>query len=149
MKVGQYCKRGVVAIKGGADVSEAAKLMREKHVGFLPVFKDGDGIRKPIGVLTDRDIVMQVTAREIDPHAILVQDVMTREPLIATDSDEITDLVQAMHLSGVRRVPVVDGRGALIAIIALDDLIDVIAGLLGEVAGSIKSEQRHEWHARQ
>ena len=149
MKVDQYCKRSVTAINSSADISEAARLMREKHVGFLAVFKDGDAIRKPIGVLTDRDIVLQVTARDIDPHVVTVQDVMTREPMIANDNDEISDLVQGMRLAGIRRVPVVDARGALVGIIALDDLIDVIANLLGEVAGSIKSEQRQEWRARQ
>ena len=148
MRVDQYCKRGVVAINGGADLFEAAKLMREKHVGFLSVFDDGDELRKPVGVLTDRDVVLQLVARDIDPHAITVQDVMTRQPMIANETDDITDLVQAMRLSGIRRVPIVDGRGALSGVIALDDLIDVISGLLVEVAGSIKSEQRQEWRVR-
>jgi CBS domain-containing protein len=149
MKVDQCCKRSVVAINGGADVYEAAKLMRERHVGFLSVFNDNDSLRKPVGVLTDRDVVLQVMAKDIDPHAVTVRDVMTAQPMIASENDEITDLVQAMRLSGIRRVPVVDARGALSGIIALDDLIGVISGLLCEVSGSIKSEQRQEWRARQ
>jgi CBS domain-containing protein len=148
MKLQQYCRHGVVAIDDAADVAAAAALMREKHVGFLIVFKEGDALRKPVGVLTDRDIVLQVTARDIDPHAVTVGDVMTRQPLIAHEADELGDLVQAMRQSGLRRVPVVDARGALTGIMALDDVIDVIASLLGDVAGSIKSELRQEWRVR-
>jgi CBS domain-containing protein len=149
MKVDQCCKRSVVAINGSADVHEAATLMRERHVGFLSVFTDNDPLRKPVGVLTDRDVVLQVMAKDIDPHAVTVRDVMTLQPMIAGENDEIMDLVQAMRLSGIRRVPVVDARGALSGVIALDDLIGVISGLLCEVSGSIKSEQRQEWRARQ
>ncbi|HKE96533.1 MAG TPA: CBS domain-containing protein [Povalibacter sp.] len=149
MKVGQYCKRGVVAIDTGADIEEAASLMREQHVGFLAVFREGDTLRRPVGVLTDRDIVLEVTARKVDPHTVTVGDVMTDKPLTAGESDDLGDVVQAMRVSGIRRVPVVDERGALSGIVALDDVIDIIAGLLGEVAGSIRSEQRQEWRTRQ
>lgn len=148
MKIQQYCKHGVIAISDTEDIGAAARLMREKHVGFLIVFKEGDALRKPVGVLTDRDIVLQVTARDIDPHSITAGDVMTRQPLIASEDDELGDLVQAMRHSGLRRVPVVDSSGALRGVIAIDDVIDIIAGLLGEVAGSIKSGQRQEWRKR-
>jgi CBS domain-containing protein len=148
MKVGEYCKRAVVAIASSADAAEAAKLMREEHVGFLIVHQEGDALQRPIGVLTDRDLVLGVMAREVDPHAVTVGDVMTRQPLIANDSDDLSDMLQAMRLAGVRRVPVVDVKGALIGIIAIDDAIDVITGLMCDIAGSIKSEQRQEWRAR-
>lgn len=148
MKIEQYCRRGVVAVSAQDDIGVAAGLMREKHVGFLIVHQEGAPLRKPIGVLTDRDIVLQVTARDIDPHTVTVGDVMTREPLIAREEDELGDLVQAMRQSGLRRVPVVDSRGALTGIMALDDVIDLIAGLLGEVASSINSERRQEWRTR-
>ncbi|HEY6641136.1 CBS domain-containing protein [Povalibacter sp.] len=148
MQIEQYCRRGVVAISGKEDVAAAARLMREKHVGFLVVFNEGDTLRKPVGVLTDRDIVLQVTARDVDPHSVTIGDAMTHQPLIANENDELGDLVQAMRQSGLRRVPVVDSRGALTGIMALDDVIDLLANLLGEVAGSIKSGQRQEWRAK-
>lgn len=149
MNVGQCCKHSVWAIGSRADIVEAAKLMRGHHVGFLVVYQDGDPLRKPIGVLTDRDLVLQVMAREADAHSVTAGDVMTQHPMIAMEHDDIGDLVQAMRLAGIRRVPVVDSRGALVGIIAMDDLIDVVASLLNELAGSIKSEQRQEWRARQ
>lgn len=148
MKVGDYCKRAVVAIAAGTDAAEAAKLMREEHVGFLIVYRDGDSLQQPIGVLTDRDLVVGVMARNVDPHSVTVSDVMTRQPLVANDTDEFSDMLQAMRLAGVRRVPVVDVRNALIGIMAIDDAIDVVTGLMCDIAGSIKSEQRQEWRER-
>jgi predicted transcriptional regulator len=148
MKVGEYCKRAVVTIASSADAADAAKLMRSEHVGFVIVYREGDVLQRPVGVLTDRDLVLGVMAREVDPHSVTVDDVMTRQPLIANDSDELGDMLQAMRMTGVRRVPVVDVRGALIGIMAIDDAIDVITGLMCDIAGSIKSEQRQEWRAR-
>jgi CBS domain-containing protein len=148
MKVGEYCKRAVVAIASSADAADAAKLMREEHVGFLIVHREGDTLQRPVGVLTDRDLVLGVMARDVDPRSVTVDDVMTRQPLIANEADELTDMLQGMRLSGIRRVPVVDARGALVGIMAIDDAIDIITGLMCDIAGSIKSGQRHEWRTR-
>jgi predicted transcriptional regulator len=148
MKVGDCCKRAVIAIDSKADAAKAAKRMREEHVGFLVVYRDGDELQKPIGVLTDRDLVLAVVARDIDPHAVTTADVMTCSPLLANETDELGDMLQGMRVAGVRRVPVVDARGALTGIFALDDAIDLLAGFVCDVAGSIKSEQRREWRAR-
>lgn len=62
------------------------------------------------GVLTDRDIVLQIIARDVSPASVTVADVMTAKPMIATQSDDLNDLMQAMRLAGIRRVPVVDSR---------------------------------------
>lgn len=148
MKVGNYCKRTVVCIDGGTDIVAAAKLMRERHVGFLVVTQEGDEIRRPVGVLTDRDVVLQVTAREVDPHSVRTEDVMARKPLIANEDDELSEVLQAMQLAGIRRVPVIDARSALSGIFAIDDAIELITGLLCNISGSIKSEQRQEWRTR-
>jgi CBS domain-containing protein len=148
MKVGQYCKRSVVAIADNADVIDVAQLMRERHIGFIVVYEHGDDIRRPIGVLTDRDIVLGVVAKDIDPHSVTAKDAMTRQPLVANESDDLGDALQAMRMAGIRRVPVVDERGALTGVIALDDAIELITELLCDISGSIKSEQRQEWRAR-
>lgn len=148
MKVREYCKKAVVSIGAAAEVAEAAQLMRNKHVGFLVVHDDVDPLRKPIGVLTDRDLVLAVMARDVSPSAVIVKDIMTPDPLTAKEDDELVDLLQGMRLAGIRRVPVVDARGALVGVIAIDDIVNLITGLLGDVAGSIKSEQRQEWRHR-
>jgi CBS domain-containing protein len=148
MKVGEYCNKCVVAIASSADAADAAKLMRTLHVGFLVVHREGDVLRKPIGVLTDRDLVLGVMARDVDPYAVTVDDIMSREPLTANEGDGLNDLLQGLRLAGFRRAPVVDARGALIGIVTIDDAIEVITGLMCDVAGSIKSEQRLERRRR-
>src|SRR4029078_7514508 len=105
MKIAEYCKRAVVAIASKVDAAEAAKLMRAEHVGFLIVYREGDELQKPVGVLTDRDLVLGVLARDVDPHSVTVDHVMTRQPLIANESDELSDMLQAMRLAGIRPAP--------------------------------------------
>jgi len=148
MRVGEYCKRAVVAIASSADAAAAAKLMRAQRVGFLLVYREGDALQKPVGVLTDRDLVLGVMARDVDPQAVTVDDIMTRQPLIASEGDELSDMLRAMRLAGIRRVPVVDARGALTGVMAIDDALEVVTGLMCDICGSIKSEQRREWRAR-
>lgn len=148
MKVAECCKRAVVSISASADIADAARLMRERHVGFLIAFKEQDALRRPIGVLTDRDIVLQVMARDLDPHAITVMDVMTRQPLVANESDDLSEVLQAMRLAGIRRVPVTDDRGALTGILAIDDALELITGLLCDISVAVRNEQRQEWRAR-
>ena len=148
MKVGEYCNKYVVAIAASADAADAAKLMRTHHVGFLVVHREGDVLRKPIGVLTDRDLVLGVMARDVDPYAVTVEDIMSRQPLTASEGDQLSDLLQGLRLAGFRRAPVVDARGALTGIMTIDDAIEVITGLMCDVAGSIKSEQRQERRRR-
>jgi predicted transcriptional regulator len=148
MKVGDYCKRAVISINAGADVAAAARLMRDEHVGFLVVYADEDELRKPVGVLTDRDLVLAVLARDITPSTITVQDMMSRQPLVAEEQDELCDMLHAMRMAGIRRMPVIDMRGALIGIMAIDDAIDVVTSLMCDIAGSIRSEQRREWRIR-
>lgn len=148
MNVGQCCNRAVVAVSSHADIVEAAELMRRKHVGFLVVLDPDDPQRRPVGVLTDRDIVLQVIAREVSAHSVTVRDVMSPRPMIAAESDELNELVQGMRFAGIRRAPVVDARGTLSGVIAVDDAIEVIAAMLSDLSGSIKSEQRHERRVR-
>ncbi len=148
MKVGDYCKRGVVTVDPAADCVAVAKLMRDEHVGFLVVMHEGDGSRTPLGVVTDRDLVVQVCARDGDLHGITASDVMSRDPLTAREDDDLNDLMQGMRIAGLRRVPVVNAGGSLTGVIAIDDAIDVVAGLLCDICGSIRNEQRQERRLR-
>jgi predicted transcriptional regulator len=148
MKVGEVCRRAVIAIDSNADINAAADLMRTHHVGFLIVYKAGDELRRPFGVLTDRDIVIEVIAKKVDPAAVTVADVMTRQPLVADETEQLGDVLQAMRIAGIRRVPVVDTRGALIGVVAVDDAFDVITGFMCDITGSVKNEQRQERRVR-
>ncbi|HEY5755671.1 MAG TPA: CBS domain-containing protein [Steroidobacter sp.] len=147
MKVSDICKRGVIAVDNTVDITAAAELMRQQHVGFLIVYRLGDEMRRPIGVLTDRDIVIEIVAKKVDPASVTVDDLMTRQPLVANEYEELGDVLLAMRNAGIRRVPVVDTRGALMGVVAIDDAFDVITTFMCDITGSVKNEQRQERRA--
>ena len=146
MNVGSICRRNVVMIRPFDELTTAARLMRENHIGYLIVVEPslGDPFFKPVGVLSDRDIVVTVIARETDPRTLKVGDVMTQQPVVAKEEDSSATALQEMRRIGVRRLPVVGERGQLVGILSLDDILDVLAAELQNVAGSIRNEQRME-----
>lgn len=147
MNVAKLCGRNVITIREFEELTAAARLMREKHIGYLVVVEpdlSGGGTLKPVGVLTDRDIVVTVVAREVDPRSLRVGDVMTRKPVVASESDSIEQALQHMRAIGVRRLPVVGSRGDLVGVLSLDDIIESLADVLQNVEGSIRSERRIE-----
>jgi CBS domain-containing protein len=143
MNIKNICQKNPVTVRRSDDLLKAAQLMREKHIGYLVVVEPdvADGPQRPIGVLTDRDIVITVVARETDPRSLRVEDIMTRQPVTASSADSIDKALQEMRRVGVRRLPVVGPRGELVGILSLDDVLEVLAGELQNVAGSIRNEQ--------
>jgi CBS domain-containing protein len=95
-------------------------------------------------VLTDRDTVVAVVARDVDPHALKVSDVMTRKPVFITEDDSIEDSVREMRRIGVRRMPVIGQSGNLVGVVSIDDVLETLAEELGNIAGTIRNEQRAE-----
>src|SRR5262245_37973166 len=150
MNIGSLCRREVVTVDAAEALTQAARLMRQRHVGYLVVVESNSASTdlKVAGVLTDRDIVTAVVAKEADARTLKVGDVMTRNPLLANESGAIEATLRHMSEVGVRRVPVVGARDQLTGILSLDDLLDSMAGLLGNVAGAIRNEQRSERTAR-
>ncbi len=146
MNVGKLCRPRAVTAQPGEDLTVVARRMREEHVGYVIVVEpsaSGSGAR-PIGVLTDRDLVMEVLAQEVDPRALTAGDVMNTQPITVGETDSVRSALQTMHRSGVRRLPVVDSRGELTGVLSLDDVIDNLASEIQEVAGAIRNEQHIE-----
>jgi len=146
MNIGDICKHNVVTARPADDLIKAAQLMRSKHVGYLIVVEPEveESSFRPIGVLTDRDIVIEVVAGGADPKALTVGDAMTEQPVTVADTSSITVALTEMRRIGVRRLPVVGHRGQLVGIVSLDDIIDNLALELQNVAGSIRNEQSIE-----
>ncbi|MBS0579268.1 MAG: CBS domain-containing protein [Proteobacteria bacterium] len=151
MHIGTVCHKPPVTVRRFEELVRAAQLMREKHVGYLVVVEPdvADGSLRPIGVLTDRDIVVSVIAREADPRSLRVGDVMTQPAVTASASDPVEKALQEMRRAGVRRLPVVGPRGELVGILSLDEVLGLLAGQLKDVAGSIHNEQLIEGSLRQ
>ena len=141
MNAGRLCTRQVVTVTPQQALVAAAELMREKHVGFLIVVEE---YGRPIGVLTDRDIVISVVAKGANPSLLKVADVMTRDPTTADEGESVANALRTMRRMGVRRLPVVGSKGLLTGILALDDVLDALAKELAEVSGAIRNEQHIE-----
>jgi len=150
MQVGTLCQRLVFTICQSDEISRAAQVMREKHVGYLVVVEPNPvrGIPRPVGVLTDRDIVVSVVAREVDPRTVRVGDIMTPDPVLAAEWESMEAALQKMRQFGVRRLPVVNGYRELVGILAIDDVLRVIAGDAQDVVSTIRSGRRMEGESR-
>lgn len=146
MNVGSICKHQVVTVTPRADLTSAAKLMREQHVGFLVVVEPEPNATygRPVGVLTDRDIVISVVAGGADPQQLTVADLMKQYPAMTDETDPIEQALHTMRRMGVRRLPVVGASGMLTGIIALDDVLDMLASEISDVSGTVRNEQRIE-----
>jgi len=119
MSLRKITKKKVVTVRPDDTVVKAAKLMEEKNVGSVVVVEN----RKPIGILTDRDIAIRVVAKKADINSILVKDVMTKKIVTGRDNQRVAELAKVMHENGIRRVPIVNKKGMLSGIITLDDLL--------------------------
>jgi len=148
MGVGSLCTHRVITVDRGIDVAAAATVMRDNHIGYLIVTDARSGGAAPVGVLTDRDIVIKVMARNLDPHALKVSDVMTPEPLVADYADDIGKTLHRMRALGVRRVPVISPQGNIAGVLSLDDAFDHLVIQMADVAGSIRGQQPTERRPR-
>jgi CBS domain-containing protein len=149
MTIGEICTRVTVFTRRDTTVADAAKLMRQHHVGSLVVVEDVNGGRRvPVGIVTDRDAVVEVMATGLDPNTITVGDIMVQDLVTARESEGVLETMQIMRYKGVRRLPIVGKSGELIGIVSFDDLLEVLAEELSELAKIIAREQARETTTR-
>jgi CBS domain-containing protein len=144
MPIGDVCIRDVVVASRETSVREAARLMAENHVGNLVVVEDIGGRRIPVGIITDRDIVRNVVAEGLDTALFTLGDLGARELVTIAEDQGIYECMQQMRINGIRRMPVVDRTDGLVGIISLDDLIQLLAEEMSELAKVIIREQARE-----
>jgi CBS domain-containing protein len=128
MNAGALCNRNVVTANRETSISAAARLMRDRHVGSLIITEKRDPHIEPVGILTDRDIVVEVLAEDVYPNIVTVGDIMTSAVLKINENDSILETAQRMRARGVWRVPVVSNQCDLVGVLAQDDIL----GLLSE-----------------
>lgn len=144
MRVGEVCNREVVMVGRGATLLEAAKLMRNQHVGTVVVVEEQNGNPIPVGILTDRDMVIALIAEEVPLNAVSVGDVTSVELIVARESDGLFETVEHMRDRGIRRLPVVAENGSLVGIIAVDDVLELLAEQLTALVKLVDCERRRE-----
>jgi CBS domain-containing protein len=147
--IGEICNREVIIAPPDTTISAAAKLMRHHHVGSIVVVDaTSAGPRRPIGVVTDRDIVVEVTAMDLDPNQLTVGEIMERDFTTTREQEGLLETMESMRYKGVRRMPVVGSDQQLVGIVTIDDLLEVLAEELAEITRIVAREQTHEATAR-
>lgn len=148
MPLGEICNKEVVTASTEVSVLDAAELMRHNHVGTVIVVEQRDGRTLPVGIVTDRDIVLEIVAPGLDPEVMTVGDIMTPEFSTVKHSAGLFEAIQHMRTMAVRRLPLVDDSGDLVGIVTLDDLLVLLADELHALSRLVTREQQKEIHSR-
>lgn len=146
MTVSEICTKFVVTADPDETIVEAARRMRDRHVGDL-IVADTQG--RPVGILTDRDIVVSAVAQSPDRlDGLRVSDVMSPDPVTSLANETIDDALTKMRAGGIRRLPVVSRDGRLEGIVTLDDILRRMSAELDKMVGLVAREQTHEREVR-
>lgn len=136
MPVLDIARTGVVTTHRDQSVGNLATVMKEENVGSVVIEDDG----RPVGIVTDRDLVLDVLEPRGDPGALTAADVMTETPTTIDLEQGIFAAIGTMHDHAVRRLPVVDVDGTVAGIVTLDDLVVLLSDELDSLAGIIEAE---------
>jgi CBS domain-containing protein len=134
MKIGELCNRTVVVARPEEPVATVAELMRQHHVGSVVIVEGPPDARKPLGIVTDRDIVLEVVARGLDPKRVPASEIMASRLKMASEDESVEDVLHKLAAHGVHRVPIVDEHGVLQAIFAADDFLEWAQEQLADLA---------------
>jgi CBS domain-containing protein len=148
MSISEFCNREVVFATREMSLPEAARLMREYHVGALVVVDEVNGKRVPVGIVTDRDIVIEVIAQSLDIDDFSVGDIMGPQLVSVQEKDGVFETIRLMRTKGIRRIPVVNQEGGLAGIISAEDILDLLAEEMAELARVAPREQEREAKTR-
>jgi len=134
MRIGELCKREVVHCTRATGIAGIAKLMRQHHVGDVIVVDCQGNDLVPVGIVTDRDLVVEVLAQDVPRDALTAEDLIKGAPVTAMEDELVYDAIWHMRGRGVRRLPVVDRRGCLVGIVTADDVSRFLATELIDLA---------------
>jgi CBS domain-containing protein len=137
MAIFDYCRRKPQTATPEESVRVATRRMDSQGVGCLVVVDAGG---RPIGMLTDRDVVMRVLRRRRDPDTTTVGEVMHGDLSAVSSSAPVERAVRRMHVDGVRRIPVVDADGRLVGLFTADDALQLLSSELAGLAEAVRSQ---------
>jgi CBS domain-containing protein len=144
MRVSEICKSPVITCFRDASATAIAALMREQHVGDVIVVDTVEEHRVPVGIVTDRDLVVRILAAGADAGSMTAAGCMTRPLVTACEDEDVYDVIWRMRSKGVRRFPVVDARNRLRGIITAQDVSTFLAEALIEVARTVPQRARQQ-----
>ncbi len=145
MNAGELCTREVVVAERELSVIEAAERMASHHVGDLVIAEERGTELVPIGIVTDRDLVRFALAHGLDViRRTRVVDAMSGELVTARETDDVASVLKLMRGHGVRRMPIVNARGALVGILTADDVLEWLSEQMDDLVKLIAREQKRE-----
>jgi len=145
MKVGDACTRPAVVVGEQESALDAARRMRRFHVGDLIIVRDTPRGQVPTGIVTDRDLALEVMAQGVEPDAVELRDLKTAARLvIAREDEDLEAAMDRMRENGVRRLPVVDGDGMLVGILTADDALELLSEGLSDLVRIVGRQRRTE-----
>ena len=138
----------VICCGPAASVQAAASLMRSKHTGDLVVVADPEEDRIPLGVITDRDIVIEVLANGLNPAVTAVRSLLRTPIVMAHEDEDVSEALERMRAHGIRRLPIVDGEGKLAGVVTLDDILKQLAADVNALVDIVGRERDREQRSR-
>ncbi|MDH3211913.1 MAG: CBS domain-containing protein [Myxococcales bacterium] len=136
MSIERVMQRPVLRLPPEATCAEAATMMRDENVGAIVISESG----RPLGMVTDRDLVIRVIADGMEAEKTQLRDVMSGEPIFLGGERSIEQVIAAMRNLAIRRIPVVDHEGQLCGLVSMDDMLILLADQLGDLAQVIRQE---------
>lgn len=141
MSIAQYCTKEVSLLTQDSSILEAAQMMRKNHVGEVIIVEHQKGKTIPVGIITDRDLVIEVIAMEVNIDQINLGSIMSIELITVLDGSDLDKALQIMQLHGVRRAPLVDDNGALLGLIDIESILRVLSQDMNKVLELFNTER--------
>jgi len=148
MPIGEFCNREVVVTSPETPIPDVARLMRRYHVGDVVIAEEREGERIPVGILTDRDIVVALVAEDVDVDKFSAGEVMSFDLTTTREEEDLSEALRIMRERGVRRLPVVNGRGGLVGILTMDDVLELLAEQASHLVTLVSNEEKREKRCR-
>lgn len=148
INVGHIASRVVVVATPSTPILKVAQLMREHHIGAVVVIEDASPNNRPIGIITDRDLVVEVMAAELDVQVFTAGDIMSSDLTTVQETEPVLDAFEKIQRKGVRRLPVVDAAQRLVGVVTFDDLIELLAQEMTNLAKTVRHGGQREAQSR-
>lgn len=148
MSLSKYYKHEFVSMTKDASIQDAAHMMRRHHRGEVILVKQHQGIDVPIGIITDRDLVIEVLAMDVDIEKITIGSILSTELVTVVEDQNIYEVLDTMQQYGVFRVPVVDKTNKLVGLIDTDIIIKVLTEQMTMVLALIQTQRQVEKNNR-
>jgi CBS domain-containing protein len=141
-----FCRTDMITADEHASLYDISKLMRDHHIGDVVITRSGDAKPLPIGVVTDRDIVVHGIACDVDLDDVAAGDMSTQDLVTVAENADIFEIARTMNEYGVRRVLVKSGSNYK-GIITLDDILWALSLIVSNLGAVPERQIQHEAQA--